>query len=396
MVDGLSVTSLGDLQGTEGVNAGADRVLVSVVMAAYNEERYIRAAVESILHQTYENLEMIVVDDGSTDATPRVLATMKDSRLRVIRQSNRGQAAARNVGMHAAEGEMITFLDGDDLCDARRIEKQVEYLLTHRDVQGVGTWETLIDADGRELDRTQLPCRPEEIAAAFGVGRTGLNGMSVMAWAEVLRSLGGFREQLHRAEDLDIWLRATERFRFACLSEYLYQYRQHPGSANVARKQAGRFYRSLVTELRRERLATGSDRLQRGESIEVPKFLERSGRSAYRQSMAFYHAKRSREHASAGHWRLAVGYAVQSWWSCPFSVDRIKFVGKMTLGALFPPARPHLDALRSALSSWLRWNPQGPIPFDPVESLGNGSTAADPIARTRLSSWARSPNPRKV
>jgi glycosyltransferase involved in cell wall biosynthesis/GNAT superfamily N-acetyltransferase len=363
-------------RGTEQVSEGLDHPLVSVVMAAYNEERYIRSAVESILHQTYENLEMVVVDDGSTDGTPHVLATMKDSRLRVIRQSNRGQPAALNAGIHAAKGELITFLDGDDLCDSRRIEKQAEYLLTHKDLQGVGTWETVIDADGEELDRTQLPCDPKEIAAAYGVGRTGLNGMSVMAWAEVLRSLGGFREELHQANDVDMWMRATERYRFACVPMHLYCYRQHPRSSNVARKEANRFYRSLVTELRTERLATGSDRLQRGEPIEVPEFVERSGRSAYRQSMAFYQAKRSREQASVGHWKLAVGYAVQSWWSHPLSVDRMKFAGKMALGALFPPARPHLDSLGSALSNWLNWNPRRFIPADPVESLGDRSPAA--------------------
>ena len=97
--------------------------LVSVVMSAYNEEKYVCAAVDSILTQTYRHLELIVVDDGSTDDTARILGAVTDPRLRLIRQENAGQAAGRNAGIAAAEGIFITFMDADDLCDAARALK---------------------------------------------------------------------------------------------------------------------------------------------------------------------------------------------------------------------------------------------------------------------------------
>ncbi len=365
---------------TETLIAGSDGPLVSVVMSAYNEQRYIRAAVESILSQTYKNLEMVVVDDGSTDDTPTVLSQIQDPRLRVIRQRNSGQPAGLNAGITAARGDLITFLDGDDLCDPRRVESQAEYLLSHREVDGAGTWEVILDAEGRELDRTQLPCEPEVIAGEYALGRTGLNGMSVMAWARVLRSLGGFREPLYQANDVDMWMRATERYRFACVPEHLYWYRQHPRSSNVAQKEANRFYRNLVMELRAERLSTGTDRLARGETIPVPDFKEQSGREAYRKSIAFYHSKESRDRAAAGDWSGAVGSAMRGWWYVPTDPGRFVFLAKTLLGAVYPPARPHLNALRASWKALLPGSSgaavenNGRMKLDPDAQPAYGST----------------------
>ncbi|MFH1111386.1 MAG: GNAT family N-acetyltransferase [Planctomycetota bacterium] len=323
--------------------------LVSVVMSVYNEKRYVRAAAESILAQTHKNLELVVVDDGSTDATPEILSQIDDPRLRVIRQENRGQPAGLNAGLLAARGELITFMDGDDLCDPRRIQEQVEFVRAHPELHGAGCWELLIDARGNEVGREETPCQPEVIASEYTHGRNGLNGMSTMAWAEVFRQVGGFREELYMANDVDMWMRATERFKFGCIPKHLYHYRMHANSSNVARRKAIQFYRSLVMELREERFRTGSDRLDRGEHIEVPRFDEQSGVSSYRQSIVLHYGAQSRRLARAGQWGQALKFAVKCWGHEPLGWRASVELFKTFVGVVLPFTRPHLDTVRASL-----------------------------------------------
>jgi glycosyltransferase involved in cell wall biosynthesis len=119
--------------------------LVSVVMPVYNGARYLRQALESALTQTYRPLEIVVVDDGSTDDTPALLAEFGD-KIRSIRQQNSGSAAARNAALRAARGELIAFLDADDLWLPRKLAVQVDYLRDHPEVDLVATrWLTLTE-----------------------------------------------------------------------------------------------------------------------------------------------------------------------------------------------------------------------------------------------------------
>jgi glycosyltransferase involved in cell wall biosynthesis len=128
--------------------------LVSVVMATYNGERFIGAAIDSILAQTHSNFELIVVDDASTDATSGILAAFTDPRLRVIHSpANNGVARARNRGFDCARGDYIALLDHDDLSHPTRLARQVEYLETHPGIVLVGTLTQQL-RDGR-LDRVR-------------------------------------------------------------------------------------------------------------------------------------------------------------------------------------------------------------------------------------------------
>jgi glycosyltransferase involved in cell wall biosynthesis len=107
---------------------------VSVVIPAYNCERYIGESVQSVLDQTYHDLEVIVVDDGSTDSTAGVVCDMTDCRIRLIRESNGGQASARNSGIRIACGELIAFNDGDDVWAPNKLELQIAHLDAHSDL----------------------------------------------------------------------------------------------------------------------------------------------------------------------------------------------------------------------------------------------------------------------
>ena len=121
---------------------------VTVFIPVYNAQAYIAEAIESVLAQTYSDFELLVIDDGSTDETASVICTfMYDPRIRVVSHiRNLGQPHTRNYGLELASGEYIAFLDADDRCVPERIERQVTYLDTHTDIDGVGSWMDWIRA----------------------------------------------------------------------------------------------------------------------------------------------------------------------------------------------------------------------------------------------------------
>jgi len=178
---------------------------VSIIIPVYNGEEYITDALESSLEQTYQEVEVIVVDDGSTDGTPEVLRQY-EGRIVHIRQENRGVAAARNAGLAASRGEYICYLDSDDTIDATKVEVQAAALDQHPDA-GLcyGIWQKIDSRDGRVLctspaipgnmDRSCRPFPPEFQIAATMIRR------------EWLLKVNGFDETQDRAEDEDLRFR---------------------------------------------------------------------------------------------------------------------------------------------------------------------------------------------
>ena len=143
---------------------------MSVIMAVYNGERFLREAVESVLDQSLSDLELVVVDDGSTDSTPEILAEFAaaDSRVSLHRQENAGQAEARNNAVTFARAQLIALLDADDVVHPDRLERQVAYLAAHESVAAVGGAATLIDERGRAFaEGVRYPTTDDEIRAAF-------------------------------------------------------------------------------------------------------------------------------------------------------------------------------------------------------------------------------------
>ena len=121
--------------------------LVSVVMPVYNLENYIASSIRSILRQTYSNIELIIVDDCSTDNSYEIAQTFKDERIRLFRNSeNRGVVYSRNFAISKAKGEYIALNDGDDISHPRRIEYQVSYMEQHPDIGVLGTFAFIIDS----------------------------------------------------------------------------------------------------------------------------------------------------------------------------------------------------------------------------------------------------------
>ena len=185
---------------------------VSVVIPTYNRATFIGQAVASALGQSYRDLEVIVVDDGSTDATDEVLHSFHDPRLICIRQENAGRSRARNVAINAARGEYITFLDSDDYYLPFKVELQVSLLDANREVGMAYTSAACIDDDGHLLNYTYRALLSGWIypSIAFFVPHT-VTLPTVMVRRDILTAVGLFDEAMERFEDIDMWRRIAKR-----------------------------------------------------------------------------------------------------------------------------------------------------------------------------------------
>ncbi|WP_127753254.1 MULTISPECIES: glycosyltransferase family A protein [unclassified Devosia] len=238
--------------------------LVSVVVPAFNAAEYIERTLHSAAQQTYKHLEIIVVNDGSTDDTLSIAEkfTRRDDRLRIITISNGGVARARNLGVAAARGAFVAFLDADDLWHPAKLVEQVRAMTdgNGRIYAASYVLHRRIDWDDRVVGSSHPDVCSGSILARHLVGKFVGNGSSLMARRSVVLSVGGFDPSYADAgiggcEDLDIELKLAERFRIVGVPSYLVGYRSYPGNMS---SDSTRMARSIVATVER-RLAANPD-----------------------------------------------------------------------------------------------------------------------------------------
>jgi glycosyltransferase involved in cell wall biosynthesis len=201
---------------------------VSVIIPAYNYARFLREAIDSALAQTRPALEVIVVDDGSTDATPEVLSAYGD-RIRVLRQKNAGVAAARNAGIAAARGDSVAFLDSDDAWYPRKLELQLARLEADPALGLVHCGAATIDAEGRTLKTSTGGMEGRVAEAILRLDREVImpQGSSIVVPKRVAEEIGGFDERLPPSEDWDFCYRIAARYPIGYVPLVLVRYRLH-------------------------------------------------------------------------------------------------------------------------------------------------------------------------
>jgi hypothetical protein len=216
--------------------------LVSVVVAAYNAASYIEQTCRSVLHQTYAPLELIVVDDGSTDDTAAIVGRLAaiDSRIHLIRQPNRGVAAARNRAIEVATGEFLAPLDADDLWAPEKLAQQVaRFLEAGPDTGMVYCWWAWIDSHNYVMDRSpRWRVEGRALERLIEVNFTGSASVPLYRRSAVVE-IGGFNESLRDkqaqgCEDWDLAIRIAERYPIAVVRSVLVGYRRRPGSMSSA------------------------------------------------------------------------------------------------------------------------------------------------------------------
>ncbi|MDL2241197.1 glycosyltransferase, partial [Bacteroidales bacterium OttesenSCG-928-K22] len=145
-----------------------NNVDVSVIMAAYNCEPYIRESIESILNQTFENFELIIVNDNSTDNTHEIIKSYNDSRIKILNNDNNyGAAYSRNVAIKHAQGKYLAIMDSDDVALQERLEKQVYFLENNIDIDIIGSFVFEIDKDGQKLSFVKTPINKNEVKSSI-------------------------------------------------------------------------------------------------------------------------------------------------------------------------------------------------------------------------------------
>jgi glycosyltransferase involved in cell wall biosynthesis len=232
--------------------------VVSVVMRAFNCGRYIGQAIESILAQTFQDFEIVIVDDASTDGTEAILRaySQRDERIRVVRnETNQGPVRNMNIGLRHARGEFVAIHDGDDISLPHRLETQVNFLRAHPQIALVGGGKYVIDEEGEEIRVvTRERKGPEEVRQDLEK-RNIFAQTSVMCRRECLEAIGLYDEFFLYANDYDMLLRMSDQFDIVYYEEPLVKWRWLNSSISGVKKRAQAAFMELArmrSEAKRE------------------------------------------------------------------------------------------------------------------------------------------------
>ncbi len=202
---------------------------VSVLMSCYNVTRWLHEAIDSVLAQTLEDFEFILVDDGSTDETWDIIQNYRDrdQRIVAISKENTGLANSLNVGIAQARGAWIARLDADDLCEPTRLEEQLNFARNHAEVVLLGTGFVEIDRQGRSIKKHLYPPEHRELVRHLERLQRFFPHSSAFFRREVAQDAGCYNRLFRKTQDWDSWLRFAERGRIACLENCLVRIRKH-------------------------------------------------------------------------------------------------------------------------------------------------------------------------
>ncbi|QOV89439.1 glycosyltransferase family 2 protein [Humisphaera borealis] len=232
--------------------------VVSVIIAVHNEERFVGDAIDSILSQTLSPLELIVIDDASSDATPVILQRIADTRIQVVRNEvNLGLTASLNRGLAAARGAFVARLDGDDIARPDRLALQVDFLERHPDVGIVGSSRRVVDEQGTFL--YEATAIPDDAAIRWRLllGNP-LAHPTVMIRRSVLdKHELRYDESFRTAQDYELWTRLAAVTKTANLVEPLVTYRRRQTGISVSRRDEQLATHDRIAGLAFERLLPG-------------------------------------------------------------------------------------------------------------------------------------------
>jgi glycosyltransferase involved in cell wall biosynthesis len=209
---------------------------VSVLMTIYNAEPYLRAAIDSIISQTFPDWELIAVENGSADKSMSILKDYSDPRMHVFPlEKNIGRTPALRLAFDQARGDYIAVLDADDISSPDRLARQVEFLDQHSDVALVASWAQLIDEHGKVFDVFEPPAKQEELQDCLGWTNPIVHS-SAMYRRQLAQDVGGYPESMVWAQDLGLTLALAGRAKIAMMADYLCQVRMLSASMTRSRK----------------------------------------------------------------------------------------------------------------------------------------------------------------
>jgi glycosyltransferase involved in cell wall biosynthesis len=226
---------------------------VTILLLTYkSNSKYLKESIESALSQSFEDFELLVIDDGPGDANIQILNwyRAKDKRIRVISNKTRlGRLKSRNLGITEAKGKYVAVMDSDDLwCDKDKLKKQVKYLDQNPTYGAVGTAIYLIDKNGKKIGQIKYPTSDRKIRK-YMLSSFQLAHPSVLIRKTAAKNVGGYPESRFYkfAEDYDFFLRVGRKYKLANLSDYSLKYRIHPGSGSTRNEFKQRLTGAMLT-----------------------------------------------------------------------------------------------------------------------------------------------------
>lgn len=270
--------------------------LVSVIVPVHNGEDYVEQAIDSARSQTYSPLEIIVVDDGSTDRTEEIVNRIEqnDSRITFIRQERSGVASARNLAIANAAGQYIAPLDADDIWYPEKLSEQVRVM--ENGTQNLGlvySWSTTVDSKSRLLGGLHANCSEGQVFANLIFGNVVGNGSTPLIARNVLDDVGYYNEEFSRrdatgCEDRDLYLRIAERYNFAAVPRVLVGYRKHSKSMSSNARTMQNSHHMFLEELQRR-------------NVDLPSYFLRRSYAFNAMYLDNIEARNGRHFASAMH-----------------------------------------------------------------------------------------------
>lgn len=236
-------------------------------MCAYNAEAYICEAIDSVLGQSFEDFEFIIVNDGSTDKTRQLVCNYKDPRIIFLEKTHSGLTKSLNYTLSYVSGTFVARMDADDLCHPDRLLHQFAEMERRPDLALLGSWAIQIDDAGKTMGENRLPVGTAAIRSQIDVSNPFVHG-TMMLRKSALDAVAGYREAFHYAQDYDLALRLSEHYAIDNLAEFLYFSRHSIWMVSVKHNSRQQSFAQLARTLHGQRKGDGIDYLQRGMTIE--------------------------------------------------------------------------------------------------------------------------------
>ena len=280
---------------------------VSIIVPMRNAEAFVEATLKSILLEASVTLEVLVINDRSTDSSLECVLTVGDSRVRVIEGLGAGISAAMNLGLAAACGDVVMRCDADDLYPVGRIRDQVAWLDANQDYVAVCGGFATLDGSGRPVAVLATGETAEDITEELNAGQTRTSFCTYAVRRNSIEKIGGFRSYFETAEDIDFQLRLANYARVMYLPQTTYLYRLHADSITHTQSSAKRvFFESTAREFQRQRTLDGQDDLMRGSPPEVPAVSNAEPGSAVKQVGGMLLGSAWRAHQRGNKWAAIV------------------------------------------------------------------------------------------
>ncbi len=255
--------------------------MISVIMPAYNAQRFIKESIESILNQTYKDFELIIIDDGSTDQTREVIETYTDKRIIYSKNNeNKGIAYTTNRGIEIASGDYIALLDDDDIAEPNRLELQINYLETNKEIDVLGGRTILIDVDGNEYSRMGEPRKnPKYIKTMLLFQSLDFANSTVMYRKSFIQDHNlRYRDGYLGMQDYQFYVECSKCGNISSIGDFLLKHRVHDGCESKRQLEHNSMERSnLYSKIRRDSLESSGFDLDINDYSLIDKIFPEAG-----------------------------------------------------------------------------------------------------------------------